>query len=293
MQLSANVHHFQPRPSSVPPIDFSQTPLTIILSGLIENILFPIFNGILANATCGINGEHGRLDMKTFLAGPHTIHIQNYDKEPQVGNLTVALSNLTIEHINTIANLKAFDTFDTQPTRLDSEVRMAPNAASPLRISVDVTLKVKRLHVSNDDETMGHDVDNTFRIGFSLNNLTLVSDLIIAIDSYNIAAMPLLATASLNCWISLLDNFQILHGLTTASALIQSFDLSCSESDSVRFMDDHLSCTSPLFPDWIKRSMFSLSNTIIFIYSRTYIYTNTRADAYAYHFPKIHTPLSS
>ena len=243
-----------PRPSDAKPLDFSQTFPIIILSGLIENILFPMLNDILANSTCGINGEHGRLDMKNFLVGPHTIHVQNYDKEPQVGNVTIGLSNLTVENINTFSKLKAFDTFDKQPTRLDSEIRMAPNSNIPLRISVDVTLKVKRLHTSDDDEEMKHDVDNTFRIGFSLNNLTFMSDFIVAIDSYDLAAMPLLATNSLNCWIGLLNDFQILHGLTALNASIHSFDLTCSKEDSIRFMDDHLSCNSPSFPDWIKRS---------------------------------------
>ena len=56
MPLSGNDHHVQPRPSSVPPIDFSQTPLTIILSGLIENILaYTRGNQIKAAIILGLN----------------------------------------------------------------------------------------------------------------------------------------------------------------------------------------------------------------------------------------------
>ena len=53
----------------------------------------------------------------------------------------------------------------------------------------------------------------------------------------------------------LTNDFQILHGLTALNASIHKrFDLTCSKEDSIRFMDDHLSCNSPSFPDWIKRS---------------------------------------
>ena len=61
-----------PEPLITVPIDFPNTFPIIILSGLIENILFPVVNDFLANATCGLNGEHGRYDQIGFLFGPTT-----------------------------------------------------------------------------------------------------------------------------------------------------------------------------------------------------------------------------
>ena len=78
---------------------------------------------------------YGRLDMKNFLVGPHTIHVQNYDKEPQVGNVTIGLSNLTVENINTFSKLKAFDTFDKQPTRWIQKLECTKSQYSIANIS--------------------------------------------------------------------------------------------------------------------------------------------------------------
>ena len=242
-----------PEPLITVPIDFPNTFPIIILSGLIENILFPVVNDFLANATCGLNGEHGRYDQTGFLLGPTTLHIKNYDHEPQIGNVTLAISNLTVEHINTISSLKALDTFAKEPTRLLLEkVVFAPEEKLPFRVSADFEIRVKRL--KHDEGKKLPDVNNLFRAGLSLNNLTVISDILLSIDSYRIGAMPLRSIRSLNCWLGVVDDFQILEGLSALSSSINSVDLTCSKQEILRPAEGDLGCTSSSMPEWIART---------------------------------------
>ena len=238
-----------PRPTvEQSPVDLASSFPIIILSGLIESVLFPKVNGLIHNGTCGINGEHARLDTKGLFVGPTTIVVTNYDKVPQIGNITLALGNLTLEHLDAISVLKAFDT-PQGPVRLDSEVKAAPRADYPLRASVDVTLDVKRIPGT------GEDVRNTFRFGVSLNNLTMIADLIVAIDGYSLGAMPIQSTEYLNCWLGTLDKFEILSkpdGRSLLQSTLQTLDVAC-QGHQFR-TDDHLTCSSPGLPQWADRS---------------------------------------
>ena len=242
-----------PEPLITVPIDFPNTFPIIILSGLIENILFPVVNDFLANATCGLNGEHGRYDQTGFLLGPTTLHIKNYDHEPQIGNVTLAISNLTVEHINTKSSLKALDTFAKEPTRLLLEkVVFAPEEKLPFRVSADFEMRVKL--IKHDEGKKLPDVNNLFRAGLSLNNLTVISDILLSIDSYRIGAMPLRSVRSLNCWLGVVDDFQILEGLSALSSSINSVDLTCSKQEILRPAEGDLGCTSSSMPEWIART---------------------------------------
>ena len=104
---------------------------------------------------------------------------------PQIGNVTLGLSNFTLEHLDTISTLRAFDT--PAKTRMDGKFVIAPSASKPLRISLDVLFKVKRIPGTNPTDTSSAtnpngDVEDQFRIGVTLNNLTLSIASIVAID---------------------------------------------------------------------------------------------------------------
>ena len=259
-----------PRPvPTKPPVDLSASIPVAILRNLVEDVLFPNVNAIITNATCGIKGEHGRMDQKGWLFGPKTMVVKNYDLVPQIGNVTLGLSNFTLEHLDTISTLRAFDT--PAKTRMDGKFVIAPSASKPLRISLDVLLKVKRIPGTNPADTPSAtnpngDVEDQFRIGVTLNNLTLSIASIVAIDGYSFGALPLRATTCLSCWLGTLDAFEILTGfnniassnreeLTDLGSDLVSFDLACNKNDAdfVR-VDDQLYCSSPLMPEFIRRT---------------------------------------
>jgi len=259
-----------PRPMPAePPIDLSTSIPVLVLRSLVEDVLFPMVNGLIANATCGLNGEHGRLDTTGPLLGPAMLVVKNYDQVPQIGNVTIGLSNLTLENLDTIATLKAFEA--PAPTRMDTTLVMAPVDTKPVRLSVDVLLKVKRIPGTDPDappnRTPGPevinpngDVEDRFRIGVTMNNLTLSTALNVAIDGYSLGALPLRATRCLSCWLGTLNTLGILgggvDGFTVLQSRLASVDVACGHTPENSFgrPDDQLSCTSPAMPDFIRRS---------------------------------------
>ena len=66
--------------------------------------------------------------------------------------------------------------------------------------------------------------------------------------------MPLRSVRSLNCWLGVVDDFQILEGLSALSSSINSVDLTCSKQEILRPAEGDLGCTSSSMPEWIART---------------------------------------
>jgi hypothetical protein len=250
-----------PSRSEIIPKDVNLYSSTIVslLNTIIEDIVAPSINAILLNITetCGESpgtiGVHGKL-LDTTL------------KVPQIGNITIGLTDLLFTNVDTFQMIHMFDTSEKTPQRMTSNVQIG-ETENALGASIGVTWDVTPpLNSEQGGSVNGGDsinlVRDTFRIGFDLSNLTFATDLLFSLNRYNTMAIPIGKVTNLTCLVGLLDRLELV-GLQDNSSFgsvlygnLSRWAVNCGggAGGGGGEEDDEYTCTSSGLKQWSELS---------------------------------------
>ena len=262
-------------------IDLSTSLILELLSVFVERVLSPKLNMFIRNASISCGQTPGRLDLVRDILGRNSgVLFANDWDIPQLGKFHFEIGNFSLENMDTIREDEVIFLKTPDPYSLQSKVVFGDDSSSseshrPVRIAADIVLSLLPWKANGSSVK----IDDKFRLGLSLLNATFASDLLIAINTYSLQAIPLHSIVKPRCLIGLLDDFRFesKRNLSEASLAtrigneanghISSVEVACrsndtfgkeEEGDSGGDFSDSLRCSSPaLAPDWVSRSRSS------------------------------------